>query len=68
MAGQRILESRIVAPVRFRNGTVAVDMQFLYLIDGKFVKVRATIPAQDWQQSTVPSFSRALARRLAGDQ
>lgn len=62
----RLLEHSTAIPVRFRNGAVAVDMQFLYLIDGKFVKVRATIPAEGWEQSRVPSFARELARRMAG--
>lgn len=60
------LEHYIAIPVRMPSGAVAVEMQFLYLIDGKFVKVRATIPEQGWEQTSVPSFARALALRLAG--
>ena len=62
----RLLEHFTMVPVRFRNGTVAVDMQYLYMIWGKFVKVRATVPAEGWKESNVPSFARELARRLAG--
>jgi hypothetical protein len=40
-------------------------MQYLYLIGGKFVKVRATIPEPGWQQTQVPSFARELALRMA---
>ena len=65
-AGRNILEHAIAAPTRFTNGSVAVEMQYLYLIEGKFVKVRATIPQQGWEQTRVPSFSRELARRVAG--
>ena len=61
-----ILEHAIAIPIRFPNGSIAVDMQYLYLIDGKFVKVRATIPQAGWQQTKVPSFAREVARRLAG--
>lgn len=60
-----ILEHRIATPVRFPNGAIAVDFQFLYLIGGKFVKVRATVPEQGWEQTNVPSFARELALRLA---
>ena len=66
--GQKLLEHAIVTPIRFPNGTIAVDMQYLYLISGKFVKVRATLPEQGWQQTQVPSFARDLARRMAGDR
>ncbi|MEX1186227.1 MAG: hypothetical protein WEA80_06530 [Gemmatimonadaceae bacterium] len=60
-----ILEHRMATPVRFPSGAVAVDMQFLYLVGGKFIKVRATIPEQGWEQTRVPSFARELALRLA---
>ena len=63
---RRILEHSIAIPVRFPNGVVAVEFEYLYLIDGKFVKVRATVPEQGWQQTHVPLFARALATRMAG--
>ena len=62
----QILEHAIATPIRFANGAIAVDMQYLYLIGGKFVKVRATMPEQGWQQTQVPSFARTLALRMAG--
>lgn len=61
-----ILEHWMATPVRFPSGAIAVDMQFLYLVGGKFIKVRATIPEQGWEQTRVPSFARELALRLAG--
>ena len=65
-AGERsILEHAIAIPVRFPNGVVAVEFEYLYLIDGKFVKVRATVPQEGWQKTHVPAFSRALAIRMA---
>lgn len=60
-----ILEHSVGMPIRYRNGVIAVDMQFLYLIDGKFVKVRATVPSDEWEQTEVPSFARELATRMA---
>lgn len=61
------LQHSVATPVRFANGAVAVEMQFLYLIDGKFVKVRGTVPEQGWQESRVPEFARELATTLASD-
>ena len=58
--------ARALLPVRFRNGAIAVDMQYLYLIGNKLVKVRAIIPGQSWEQTQVPGFARELAIRLAG--
>ena len=67
MVGSRnLLEHHIAMPTRYPNGAITVEMQFLYLIDNKFVKVRGTIPEQGWQQTRVPSFARELARRMAG--
>jgi hypothetical protein len=66
-AGERsILEHSIAIPVRFPNGVVAVEFEYLYLIDGKFVKVRASVPEEGWQKTHVPLFARALATRMAG--
>lgn len=65
-AGDRtILEHSIAAPVRFPNGAIAVELQYLYLIDGKFVKVRATVPEKGWEETQVPGFARELALRMA---
>lgn len=61
-----ILEHEIVTPVRLKNGAVIMDFQFLYLIDAKFFKVRATIRAEGWEKTTVKSFARELARQVAG--
>ena len=63
-----ILEHSIATPVRYANGSVAVDMQYLYLIGGKFVKVRATVPQEIWEKEPIPQFARELALRLARRQ
>jgi hypothetical protein len=59
------LEHSTGVSVRLRNDAVVVELQYLYLIGGKFVKVRATVPEQGWQQTEVPTFARELARHLA---
>jgi hypothetical protein len=66
VAGGRrpLLEHSVAVPVRLRNGTIAVELQYLYLIDGKFVKVRATESEQRWQQTKARAFARELVRRL----
>lgn len=64
--GQSILEHWIAVPTRFANGNVVVETQHLYLISGKFLKVRTTVPANRWGQSGVSAFARQLAERLAG--
>jgi hypothetical protein len=64
--GFQVLEHWIASPTRYPNGAITIEMQFLYLIGGKFVKVRATVPEQGWQQTTVDDFARELARRVSG--
>jgi hypothetical protein len=63
-AGHNILEHSIATPVRFPNGAIAVELQYLYLIGGKFIKVRATIPQAGWEQTNVPSFARETAQSI----
>jgi len=60
-----ILEHEIAVPARFANGQIAVEFQYLYLIAGRFLKVRATVPVDVWQTSEVPRFARALATLVA---
>ena len=66
LGGANVLEHFVAAPVRLRNGRIMVEMQHLYLIGGRFVKVRSTIPEAGWQTSVVPTFARELARLMAG--
>jgi hypothetical protein len=65
---ERLLEHAAGMPVRMRNGDIFVELQYLYLIDGKFVKVRATVPEDIWRETRVPVFARELAGRLVGRQ
>jgi len=59
-----IPEHATAIAVRSR-GNVTVDFQYLYLVDGRFLKVRATVPSEGWERTDVPVFARDLARRLA---
>lgn len=49
-----------------RNGRISVELQYLYLVGSRFLKVRATLPERDWERSTVPGFAKTLARVVAG--
>jgi hypothetical protein len=60
--GVRVLESAIAIGVR-ANGNVRMDFQYLYLVHGRFLKVRGTFPGQTWQTSDIANFSREIARR-----
>jgi hypothetical protein len=65
--GARMIQEHwIIVPTKLNSGAVVVEFQYLYLIDGKFLKVRATVPHETWQDSKVPSFARELAKTVAG--
>jgi hypothetical protein len=61
----RIFVHFVVVPTRWPNATVTVETQHLYVIAGKFVKVRATIPHSLWPNSRTTEFARALAVKLS---
>ena len=63
-ANRRITESAMAIAVRL-HGRVAVDFQYLYLVAGRFLKVRATVPSEGWERTDVPTFARELARQIA---
>lgn len=48
-----------------RGAQVSVELQYLYLLGTRFLKVRASVPAQGWQNTDVPTFARELATVLA---
>jgi hypothetical protein len=62
IGSRQLLEHAIVIPTRYNNGAVTVEYQILYLIDGKFLKVRGTVAADDFGKSAVHEFSKNLAR------
>ena len=54
-----------VAAAGTRSGqTISMQLQYLYLIRGQFLKVRATLPGDSWQRAPVPRFAHDLARRV----
>lgn len=63
-ANHKITEHATAIAVR-SHGRVAVDFQYLYLVAGRFLKIRATVPGDAWAKTDVPTFSREMARHLA---
>jgi hypothetical protein len=65
-AGDRqVLEHSLAVPVRSRDDRISIEFQYLYLIGRRFVKVRATVPEQGWEQTKVRSFARELVQHMA---
>ncbi len=50
------------AAVTRSKGEVSVQVLCLYLVRGRFVKIRATLPEEGWEEATVPLFARDLAQ------
>lgn len=48
-----------------RAGQVQVEFQYLYLVGTRFVKTRASVPAETWQNTDVPLFAHELIAVLA---
>jgi len=64
VGNRAIMEHATAIAVR-RSGSVAVDFQYLYLVAGQFLKIRATVPSEGWERTDVPTFAREMARRVA---
>lgn len=54
---------RAVAVTRAR-GRVEVQYEFLHLVRGEFVKVRATVPQEDWEQAPIIPFAHDLVAAM----
>jgi hypothetical protein len=65
LGGRPILEHAMIIPTRYNNGAVTVEYQILYQIDGRLLKVRGTVPAEDFTKSTVHAFAKQLATIVA---
>jgi hypothetical protein len=63
-ANRKVTEHATAIAVR-SHGQVAVDFQYLYLVAGRFLKIRATVPSDGWEKTDVPVFAREMARHLA---
>lgn len=61
--GTVLREHSIAIAVRAR-GSVYMDFQYLYLVGGRFLKVRGTFPGESWKTSEIPNFAREIARRV----
>ncbi len=46
------------------RGALSLQMEYLYLVHGQFLKIRATMPHKDWQETRVALFAQDLARLL----
>ncbi len=61
IGGVTVLEHSTAIAVRVR-GRLHMDFQYLYLVGGRFLKVRGTFPGESWRTSAIPNFSREVAR------
>jgi hypothetical protein len=68
VSGSDTIPGFAAAAVTRSRGTVAVQLEYLYLLNGQFVKVRATLPHDQWQKAPVPTFARDLVRHMAHRQ
>jgi hypothetical protein len=48
-----------------RGNTVAVEMQYLFAVCDRFVKLRTTLSSETWSSSPFPTFARDMAAYLA---
>lgn len=61
--GQLVFGHVTAAPTK-SDGRVNVEFQYLYLVGTRFVKVRATVPAEGWRNTDVPLLAKELAAML----
>jgi hypothetical protein len=62
IGGVTVTEHSTAIAVR-AGGRVRMDFQYLYLVGGRFLKVRGTFPGDSWRTSEIADFSREVARR-----
>lgn len=58
------LVERATAIAVRQGGAVHMEFQYLYIVGGRFLKVRGTLPGDMWRTSDFPNFARELARRV----
>ena len=44
------------------RGVIHLEMEYVYLVHGWFLKVRATMPEKDWQQTRIALFAQDFVR------
>ena len=64
VAGSDTIPGFAAAAVTRSGGDVSVQLEYIYLVRGRFVKVRATLPENGWQQAPVPLFARDLVQAM----
>lgn len=64
-AAPPVLEHAIGIVVRSR-GAERMDVQYLYFIHGRLLKIRGTVPIAAWPESELQAFAREAARRVQG--
>ncbi len=64
-AGNLRISGRGVGAATRKGDRMAIELQYLYLVSGSFIKVRATVPVPGWEDTDVPLFARELAAAVA---
>jgi hypothetical protein len=59
-AGKKIPGFSAAVAARER-GEVVIEMEYLYLVRGQLLKVRASVPGDAWEQTDVPVLAKTLA-------
>ena len=57
----RLLLGNATAAATKKDGSVHVELQYVYLIGPRLLKVRASVPAEGWEKTDIPRFARELA-------
>ena len=58
------LPGYVVAGGTRRGSVVIVELQYLYAVCDRFVKIRGTLADTNWQESLFPAFAKDLAAYL----
>ena len=65
LAGTRMVPGHMSAASRAYRSQPVVDLQYLYLVDSTFVKVRATLPQASWPRRDLRAAVEQLVAALA---
>ena len=66
VAGRDTIPGFVAGVATRTRGAVELQMEYLYLVHGRFLKIRATMPEKGWQETRVALFAEELARRAHG--
>ena len=62
---RRVVPGHMVATASTRGGEALIELEYLYLVDAKFVKVRISVPAARWPRSDLEPAIKTLLTALA---